>query len=825
MQNKKLIYLVVFTLLLSPLVLAYSLSQFPEPFVHDNIPAPNFAIVVGDNAAGSDVLGAIDVALSLQAAATLQPAEEEPIIQQQQDTVSVGSRSELFAINKNLGNVREAFTERDLDMLRGGTIVTQQRATRYRQYLRFANNTGLLTYDKNSQGVPGDYLTWGASDQLFEWQLQFDQGLTSAIKNGDLEDLEDETINVLGQSLVIADTDFTESTGRLVIKLLGGAMSAILGENEQQTYTIDDKKYTIEVIALSPQANNGEGSVKFRVNGEITEELRDGSIAVLRDGTRIGIESIVPSTKDIQKSIVQFYLGAYSIMLEDRKITDASGTIGGASVDGIIIPTATVRIDGNVPVSNTTLSIDSIRYTLTAEPAFGELFIPQGKRLREYLKYPEALLVPDWDIYYNGLANTGETTARLTPAGQAKYVFDFVNQEGIRYSTPLLIAQQDCLRYGDEDNDLWYIESNSPTTYYGTSGDFFVLSTCTSSDNTCATHILKYRAADTSGATQGQLRLYFTDLGKGEYETALTQNGNTYEGTISAGDGQFAARADNVNNPNGMPNISIDLNGDGAFNNGEAVIGIKGDGLIDLGNTNTNESNQEGRDARICTNPSITLQTLSKEFDTASTNENIPFTIQARTDNNIGIATPITATAGYFSGLLLKQSRTYEGLSGYGARFEFNDPGNKAETITIHYPLSQRGADITIGKQKKTEEQTTMIIEKTKRTPMANAVKLSSQVYDIKNYNSIIIGGACANPIAATLQGNPQPCWQSIANGVAIVKAHQHTNGNVAILVAGRNAQDTRRATTALANGMLKNVKTDTVRVTQGTGKINIVAV
>ena len=90
-------------LLLSPIVFAYSFSQFPQPFVHDGIPAPNFAIVVGDNAAGSDVLGAIDVALALQAAATLQPAEEETTIQQQQDTVSVGSRSELFAINKNLG--------------------------------------------------------------------------------------------------------------------------------------------------------------------------------------------------------------------------------------------------------------------------------------------------------------------------------------------------------------------------------------------------------------------------------------------------------------------------------------------------------------------------------------------------------------------------------------------------------------------------------------------------------------------------------------------------------------------------------------------------
>ncbi len=822
MKNKT-VYIVLFAALLSTTVLAYSLAQFPEPFVHDGLPAPNFAIIVGDEAAGSDVLGAIDVALAVQAGITAVTSSQEEPTSQLQDFVSIGSTSQLFAINDYLGNVRESLTERDLNMLRGGTIITQQRATKYKQYLRFGTGTGRLVYDKNSKGLPSDYLTWGASDQLFEWQLQFDQGLTSEINNGDLEDLEDETINVLGQTLVIADTDFTSSTGRLVIKLLGGALSALLGENDKQTYIVDGRKYDVEVIGLSPEANNGEGSVKFRINNEITEEMRDGSMTVLKDGTRMGIASIVPSTKDIQKSVVQFYIGAYSIILEDRKITDTAGTIGGAAVNGVLLPTGTVRIDGTVLVANTTVSIDSIRYTLTAEPAFGELYIPSGKGLREYLKHPEALLVPDWNINYNGLANTGETLIEIKPAGQSKYILNFVNQEGIYYETPILVAQQNCLRYGDEDDDLWHVESNSPTTYYGTAGDFFVLSTCSSNDNTCGTHILKYRTADTSGSTQGTIRLYFTDLGKGEYETALTISGNTYQGTISAGDGQFAVRADTISNLNGVPNISIDLNGDGAFNNGKALIGTKGDGLIDLGSTNTNESNQEGRDARICTSPAITLQTLAREFDEANTNENIPITIESRSDNTIGIRTPITATTGYFSGLILEKSRNYKGLSGYGALFEFYDPGSKTETLTIHYPISQRGADVTVGKQTITEQPATMIIETKTRTPMANVVRLASEIYDVKNYNAIIVGGACANPIAAKLQGNPEPCWQTVAEGVAIVKAYEHQNGNVALLVAGRNADDTRRATTALANGMLKDVAKNTARITSdGKGGIMV---
>ncbi|MFP4196004.1 MAG: S-layer protein, partial [Candidatus Woesearchaeota archaeon] len=50
--------------------LAYDLSDYPQPFVDKDEGTFDGAIVVGEDAATADVVGAIDIAASLQAQAT-----------------------------------------------------------------------------------------------------------------------------------------------------------------------------------------------------------------------------------------------------------------------------------------------------------------------------------------------------------------------------------------------------------------------------------------------------------------------------------------------------------------------------------------------------------------------------------------------------------------------------------------------------------------------------------------------------------------------------------------------------------------------------------
>ena len=90
---------------------------------------------------------------------------------------------------------------------------------------------------------------------------------------------------------------------------------------------------------------------------------------------------------------------------------------------------------------------------------------------------------------------------------------------------------------------------------------------------------------------------------------------------------------------------------------------------------------------------------------------------------------------------------------------------------------------------------TTTVIQKIQ----VGSAKLASEVANINAVNAIVVGGPCANAAAATLMGNPEKCWEAIPENKAILKLYE-SGSNVALLVAGRTALDTRRASRVLAN-------------------------
>jgi len=80
----------------------------------------------------------------------------------------------------------------------------------------------------------------------------------------------------------------------------------ILSEGDMGAYVVGGKDYEVKVINISD-----DRLVMFSINGEMTDELADGETDVLADGTQIGVRDILVTGKDIQKSIVQFYLVDY----------------------------------------------------------------------------------------------------------------------------------------------------------------------------------------------------------------------------------------------------------------------------------------------------------------------------------------------------------------------------------------------------------------------------------------------------------------------------------------------------------------------------------
>ncbi len=829
---------------------AAMLSDYPAPFVVGGVPASNLAIIVGDAADGSDVVGAVDVIQGLQTSAVVKTSSggipSASGITVEGDAVEVGSTSDLMEINEWIGNVRETLTEVDLLMLKGGQIITDEGSTEYNQYLRFmtdaqnatgtTNPSAAVIFAKDERDRVGHYLFWDSGDILFEWELEFEEGLESEVEATgtdlnvgpfDLVDLEDEDIFMLGQPFVVVDTDLTgNSTNHfdMTIDFMGGAVSAILGENDKETYVVDGKEYEVEVLVISETSAGGEGSVKFRINGEITDELTDGETDVLADGTQIGIRDILATGKDIQKSIVQFYIGAYKVSFYDTNVDLICGGTIGAEVNEENIEDAQVCIRGaqTNPVGTvpSTFEVSSVKYNLTADAVLGDMYIAPGTGVREQLDEPEGMLTPFWDIKYEGLMDTGVTIVRLDAAGDDSYGLEFTNQEGIFYDVPYTTNEGGIWKWGDADDDLWFTETNAtaPADDYNIGDDdFFVVSNCRTNadqtyirmapdatdDNTCFSHVLRYDNIDTSNNI-----LTFTDLGVGTREVS-------YDATTLLANLIVAGTTYNayVKTDTAKSNISVDLNGDGVFGCGnESYIGIQGEGILDLGVQNVTSNSSDCFVISIASNVTMQLITFANEFDEAANDEILNFSIQTRDNNEIGIVSAnigrMDSAHGNFFGtngmglLDLEENEDLEqGLSSYGVFVELFNPStsDQAEDLTVEYPLSQRGARVFVtGGVVKTATVSTGGSDKVQPIQIG-AAKLASEVADVTQFNAIVVGGPCANPIAAQLMGNPEPCWEAVPENKAILKLYEHTNGNVALLVAGRTALNTRQASRVLA--------------------------
>jgi len=839
---------------------AAKLSDYPAPFVVNGTPASNLAVIVGDQADGADVIGAVDIIQSLQSMAVVKSAGAGTGPSQlvvEGDAVEIGSTSDLLEIGESLGDVRETLTEVDLDMLKGGQIVTDKGSTEYNQYLRLPINGsqayhGSVIFAEDERDRVGHYLFLNDGDLVFQWELEFEEGLESEVEGDDLKDLEDEDITILGQPFVLVDTDVfangfvaSNATGagitpQLTLELIGGAVSAVLGENDAQTFVVDGKEYEVEVLVISETSAGGEGSVKFRINGEITDELEDGETDVLADGTQIGIRDILATGKDIQKSIVQFYLGAYKVEFRDTNTSDNIFQGAGTEVNEETIEDSAVRVLGQftqagsstTDLTGAVYEIQNVQYNLTADAVLGDMYVPPGTGVREQLDEPEGMLTPNWDIRYEGLMDTGVTLVRIDSAGDDEYDLEFTNQEGIFFDFPLASNESGnvfgSFKYGDDDDSMWFTEFNSNgslgvftnapsgTTfnYYIQDDDFFVVSNCdiTANDDTCFSHVLRFDSVDSTNR-----QLTFTDVGTGTREVTYTSGTNIAQ--LVVGGITYAVAV----NPNNNSTIVVDLNGDGTLgNNTRVVIGIQGEGLLSLGcqrnpiATANISAPSAGSSNGTCTFNTttnmfnVTLTTLAKEFDEATINENITIEITGTAPDTININRIVNESADFWSTLLELEENDdiSQALSAYGVFFELfdNDNANDAEDLTIEYPLSQRGARVFVTGGVIT---TTTVegggVEKVQPIQIG-AAKLASEVSDVSMYNAVVVGGPCANPIAASLLGNPEPCYESVPMNKAIVKLFEHTNGNVALLVNGRSALNTRQGARAVATGQIKSV-------------------
>lgn len=97
------------------------------------------------------------------------------------------------------------------------------------------------------------------------------------------------------------------------------------------------------------------------------------------------------------------------------------------------------------------------------------------------------------------------------------------------------------------------------------------------------------------------------------------------------------------------------------------------------------------------------------------------------------------------------------------------------------------------------------------------AVRLASEITNVTAQNLITVGGPCINTIAAELMNYPVPCTKGFSQGMGSITLYEHPNGNIAVLVAGLEAIDTKRAALVLAKYDQYQISGTNVEVTTST--------
>lgn len=798
----------------------YDLSEYPAPFVQDGM--FNGLMVVGDDAAPADIIGVTDIAMSLQYSSTVKETIDvagDSGVMLGGDSVKIERSGDVLELNEYIGNVTETLDSSDAEALKSFTVSNDKGTTDVNQYLRFNWGTAATTadmavakvlYSKDDDDNVGDFLWFKDSEEAFKYELEFVEGFESDItdSNGDpatsgnLQDLEDETLHILGEDFAVVSATYS-SSDKITLKLMGGAIHDTIEEGETKTYTLKGKEYEVTALIVSDWAGaSGNAKVKMKINGEVTKEMSEGSTEILNDGTTIGIREVLPNEagETAGGDILEFYLGAFKIQLEDTSTGDGTVKINEENIED-----ADLAID----FTNTSneMRIDKITYVLNTDGVGGdEPYIAPGQGLREKLDEPEGMLADAWDIRYEGLSDPGVSEIKVKSSGDDEYRLSFVNTQGVEYSNVrFLYSNSSGLYYGDDDDALIFSQGvgSGAANFTIHKNDYFVVSHNGDKD-TGVSRVLRLDSIDESNSL-----IQMTDIGtggsvNGKYTGTLTTcAAGSVAGTFNVGGYTFDFKACNSSaSGKGQVQMLVDLDDDGTVG-GEGRIVTDGGAMIDLGSETAATWRPTAAGASNWFY--MTVATDNANFDEAPASDETFYVNFTKTSNNeVDVDTLSNATIGLSFKTHEDNDNLKTGLTNYGVLIKKLNEDNGPDTLTIEYPLSQLLPQtfVTFSKTVTVEGGAGSItVEKPQRIDIGSAV-LASQVSDPTAVNVISVGGSCINSVTAEIMGLTYPACgadSGLSEGEGIVKLYE-SGDKVAIVVAGWEAEDTTRATRVLAD-------------------------
>jgi len=774
---------------------AADLGQYPSPFVKDG--KFNGILVVGANAATEDVIGSIDIATSMQySSKTVSSVNTGSTgsVAVSGDSWKVETSASKLELGESLVGVKTTVTDTELKALAKGTFKNSKGSYVYEQGLTLAGNTNMAYEQDSDTDKIAPFLTIDNGKLIANYTMTFSTPAVSdyitADTNRELEDFNNRKISILGKDYLIVTAAATTNYGTsTVLTLMGGAISETLAEGESKTYTVGGKDYEISVVYV-----NDDGA-KFKVTsgGEsvTTNKLEAGDSDTVLDQT-IGVSETLYQSYAGGIHSVDFFFGVNKVVFSDTNTSD--GKYDGSLKIG---ETRASDVDVAVKISNTTDADTTLESIKIAYKSPDDIWMEAGQKLSDKLgKYADSLI--NWDIAYEGLTTEPMEKISVVPSGNQKLQLKVTVADG-DVSIPLVYSSAaSTLKLGDTTHMLVL-----DTTKNISKDDYFFLTD--RSDDSGKTYVLQYKGADSStGDTTATVS--FKNLANGEIiEKAMGISASDAPLTLSLGGTDYT-----------VDNATTSVAGTDDFNItvtkpvGSGMIVTKGKALVTI-YTNNETATAVNISAGFASQISSLYVNVTEANPTNMLeNESLASLVVYNVTAALPSATQILGAKGTNTTITYisnpDDSNVQTGMTSYGAFVTYSTPTNNPNKLEIDWPEKERLAQVFIVSgaiQTKASagagEVETSVVNKIE----VGAAVLDKEVTNIQAQNAIIIGGPCVNDAAADALGLARGSCGA-ASGIpankGILKLVSFDNGNVALVVAGWEAKDTRRACRVLAD-------------------------
>ncbi|MBI2208363.1 hypothetical protein HYU50_02605 [Candidatus Woesearchaeota archaeon] len=801
--------------------MAADLSNYPSQYIKDG--KFTGVLVVGDRAAAEDVIGVSDIVASLQFAAT-KPAGDVASTLTAENAWKVGSSTKILELSENIAtgdsretlrNITQFVDDGDLNALASGTVTNGKGDAPYNQYLYLLGpgggnqvNTGYVVYTEDDNSVTDTFLYFKSGTEIGRYLLEFTTALESDVDDSAgaatttglyLTDFEDTDLEMFGKKYSIVTARRTSSTTNggknIKLTLMGGAVKDTLVEGSTKTYTIDGKDYEVTVDFVD------SNSAKLTINGEATRDLLEGETDKLSDGTTIGVSEILYQDYAGGVHNVEFFLGAQKVELQDSDVSDVASShalkVGDDTIDD-----AFVIIEGTN--DNSSFKISRIHVNMTADDDF---YVPVGGKLSENsdLDEPEVIFTNNWDFEYKGLSDELTETIEIETSGNKRYNLKFKDGDGEDVTLPLIEATAaSVLEFGEKDKALINVENKTIAK-----DDYLILTDNSKNRGERKSYVLQYKGADKLSSDSHVVK--FKNLGNGEtIEQSYTNS--TPLATLKIGGADYRVYVADTEMAGLQANdfgVWVDLDSSGGLVNNASTnittwygmeIGIQNASMI-------------GGFSDTSNGVIVSFKTPDNTRDGGTTQDNVEtlqatdYAVNLTSDSSTKVALAVlTGWTGGQKGTALSE-KTPDGetnvqytYTSYGAKITRNSPSSEPGTLKIDYPEKQTEALVYVTAKGATFSSVAEGGAVTIQRIDVGATKLASEVANINSVNSILVGGPCANAAAAEVMGNPADCTAGFTPGVGLVQVWDVGTGNVAMLVAGYAAADTRNAAAVVSN-------------------------